>query len=48
MVRLHAVPGMARLGVDDLDGPAQPGPTLQPAVLQAIQAMHKRYFDRSR
>jgi AraC family transcriptional regulator len=45
MVRLHAVPGMASPGVDELDRSAQPGPTLQPAVLQAIQAMHKRYFD---
>ena len=45
MVRLHAVPGTARTGVDELDRSAQPGPTLQPAVLQAIEAMHKRYFD---
>jgi AraC-like DNA-binding protein len=45
MVRLHAVPGTAGAGVDELDYSAQLGPTLQPAVLQAIQAMHKRYFD---
>jgi len=45
VVRLHAVPGTARAGVDELDFSAQVGPTLQPAVLQAIQAMHKRYFD---
>lgn len=45
MVRLHAVPGMGRPGVEELDRSAPHGPTLQPAVLQAIRAMHKHYFD---
>lgn len=44
MVRLHVVPGLAG-AIDQPGHPDQPGPTLQPAVLQAIQAMHQRYCD---
>lgn len=45
MAHLHAVPGTAGLVIDEPAPSRAANSSLQPAVLEAISAMHARYFD---